>query len=55
VFYKTLQEIKEHNAGKHTWTQGINEFSDMTFEEFKAVKLMAPQKCSATSSLKLKP
>jgi len=27
----------------------------MTFEEFKRDKLMLPQNCSATNSLKLKP
>ena len=54
VFYNTLKEISAHNAGDHTWTQGINDFSDMTFEEFKENKLMAPQNCSATSFLKLK-
>jgi C1A family cysteine protease len=54
IFYETLKEITQHNAGKHTWTQAINDFSDMTFEEFKQDKLMVPQNCSATSSLKLK-
>jgi cathepsin H len=53
VFAETIREIREHNKGKHTWTQGVNEFSDMTFEEFKADKLMAPQNCSATNSFKL--
>lgn len=32
VFTQTLKEIRAHNQGKHTWTQGINDFSDMTFE-----------------------
>ena len=54
VFYETLKEIKDHNAGQHSWKQGVNDFSDMTFEEFKADKLMAPQNCSATSFLKIK-
>jgi hypothetical protein len=54
VFYQTLRSIKEHNAGKHSWKQGITEFTDMTWEEFKAEKLMEPQHCSATSNLKLK-
>jgi cathepsin H len=53
VFVDTLKEIREHNKGKYSWTQGINDFSDMTFEEFKANKLMAPQQCSATNSLKV--
>jgi cathepsin H len=36
-----------------TWTKGINDFSDMTWEEFKQDKLMAPQDCSATNSFKV--
>lgn len=32
VFVDTLKEIRNHNMGRHSWTQGINEFSDMTFE-----------------------
>ena len=32
VFFETLKEIREHNSGRHSWTQGINDFSDMTFE-----------------------
>ena len=31
IFAETLKEIKAHNKGKHTWAQGINDFSDMTF------------------------
>ncbi len=53
VFVDTLKEIRNHNGAKYTWTQGINDFSDMTFEEFKAAKLMAPQDCSATNSFQL--
>jgi len=43
IFFETLKEIRNHNVGKYTWRQGINDFSDMTWEEFKAEKLMAPQ------------
>ena len=53
VFAETLRQIREHNQGKHSWNQGVNTFSDMTFEEFKADKLMTPQNCSATNSFKL--
>ncbi len=34
IFAETLIEIRNHNMGKHSWRQGINDFSDMTFEEF---------------------
>lgn len=41
--------------GKHSWTQGINDYSDMTFEEFEAERLMDPQaKCSATNKYRVK-
>lgn len=54
VFFETLKEIKTHNAGNHSWRQGINDLSDMTFEEFKRDRLMLPQNCSATSNIKVK-
>ena len=40
--------------GKHSWRMGINDFADMTFEEFKEARLMAPQECSATNAFKVK-
>ena len=40
--------------GKFSWSQGINDFTDMTFEEFEETRLMAPQQCSATNELKIK-
>lgn len=54
VFYENVKEMAKHNTEGHTWKQGINDFSDMTFEEFTSEKLMAPQNCSATSFLKIK-
>lgn len=30
-FMDTLIEVRNHNVGKHTWKQGINDFSDMSF------------------------
>jgi len=35
-FKVMLREIEEHNAMNLTWTAGLNEFSDMTHEEFVA-------------------
>jgi hypothetical protein len=40
--------IRQHNAKNLTWTLGHNAFSDLTWDEFKAEKLMTPQNCSAT-------
>lgn len=54
VFVDTLLEIRNHNMGKHSWSKGINDFTDMTFEEFEAERLMAPQECSATNTYKVK-
>ena len=54
VFAETLIEIRNHNMGKHSWTKGINDFTDMTFEEFKEERLMTPQNCSATNNYKVK-
>lgn len=53
VFKAKLAKLIEHNKAGHSWTKGINDFSDMTFEEFKEKKLMAPQNCSATYGLKI--
>jgi len=36
IFKFNLGLINEHNAGNHTFTLGLNEFSDMTYEEFVA-------------------
>ena len=54
IFAETLLEIRNHNMGRHSWWQGINDYSDMTFEEFKESRLMAPQKCSATNRFTVK-
>ena len=55
IFAETLLQIRNHNMGKHSWRQGVTDFTDMTFEEFKEEYLMAPQKCSATNKLTVKP
>lgn len=33
---------------------GINDYSDLTWEQFQALTIMAPQNCSATHSLRVK-
>jgi cathepsin H len=53
AFRDTLNEIREHNLKNLSWTQGINDYSDLTFEQFAALRLMAPQNCSATHNLKV--
>jgi cathepsin H len=53
IFRDTLQEIRDHNMKKLLWTQGINDYSDLTFEQFFNLRLMAPQNCSATYNLRV--
>jgi len=35
VFKANLDTIREHNAKNDSWTMGMNEFGDMTWEEFR--------------------
>jgi cathepsin H len=48
IFYDNVAEINQINSENRGWEAGVNEWSDLTWEEFKAKFLMAPQKCSAT-------
>jgi cathepsin H len=48
IFYDTVAEINQINSENRGWEAGINEWSDLTWEEFKGRFLQAPQKCSAT-------
>jgi len=48
VFADNLRVIEETNAQNLSYTLGVNEFTDLTFEEFSSRYLMAPQHCSAT-------
>jgi len=36
IFKSNLDAITKHNEGNHSYTMGINEFADLTQEEFKA-------------------
>lgn len=49
VFCANLEQIKDINSQDLSWTAGVNQFTDLTWEEFQAeVGLMDPQNCSAT-------
>ena len=51
IFGENFARIQRHNANKkNTWTMEVNEFADMTFEEFKRARLMVGQDCSATET-----
>ncbi|XP_031670999.1 pro-cathepsin H-like [Oncorhynchus kisutch] len=49
IFTGHKRRIHYHNAGKHTFSMGLNQFSDMSFVEFRKTFLLTePQNCSAT-------
>ncbi|XP_014106542.1 PREDICTED: pro-cathepsin H isoform X2 [Pseudopodoces humilis] len=49
IFLSNKRRIEEHNAGNHSFQMGLNQFSDLTFAEFKKLYLWSePQNCSAT-------
>uniref|UniRef100_UPI0037E9B1E8 pro-cathepsin H n=1 Tax=Semicossyphus pulcher TaxID=241346 RepID=UPI0037E9B1E8 len=49
IFSSNKRTIDKHNAGNHSFTMGLNQFSDMTFTEFRKAFLWSqPQNCSAT-------
>lgn len=39
IFEQNLNTINNHNSQNHTWTMAINQFADMTPEEFKSYTL----------------
>lgn len=47
LFKHSLSLARKHNAQTdRTWTMGLNQFADMTDEEFQRLLLMEPQDCS---------
>jgi len=51
-FMESLKTIERHNADPaRTWTMGLNQFSDLSDEDFSTKVLMAPQHCSATNTV----
>ncbi|XP_006030868.1 pro-cathepsin H [Alligator sinensis] len=51
IFAGNKRRVERHNAGNHSFQMGLNEFSDLTFAEFKKRFLWSePQNCSATRS-----
>jgi len=52
TFRANLGRIRAHNADPaHSWSMGVNQFTDMTDDEFERRVLMAPQHCSATGAV----
>ncbi|XP_031424937.1 WD repeat-containing protein 76 isoform X2 [Clupea harengus] len=55
IFTQNSRRILEHNEDRHGFTMGLNQFSDLTFAEFKkAFLLHEPQNCSATTGSRLR-
>ncbi|XP_071355580.1 pro-cathepsin H [Trachinotus anak] len=49
IFTENKRRIDKHNEGNHSFTMRLNQFSDMTFSEFRKSFLWSqPQNCSAT-------
>ncbi|KAL7133266.1 hypothetical protein ABFS83_12G129100 [Erythranthe nasuta] len=48
IFSENLKMIRSHNKKGLSYTMGVNEFSDMTWDEFRKHRLGAAQNCSAT-------
>ncbi|KAJ8003288.1 hypothetical protein DPEC_G00167870 [Dallia pectoralis] len=49
IFFENKGKIDHHNKGNHKFTMGLNQFSDLTFDEFRRSFLLTePQNCSAT-------
>jgi len=48
VYQQTLREIESVNRQNLSWTAGLNEWADLSWDEFQGRFLMAPQDCSAT-------
>ncbi|XP_070763071.1 pro-cathepsin H isoform X3 [Enoplosus armatus] len=49
IFTENKRRIDKHNEGNHSFTMRLNQFSDMTFSEFRTSLLWSePQNCSAT-------
>nr|BAF81994.1 cysteine proteinase [Platycodon grandiflorus] len=48
IFVDSLKMIRSHNKKGLSYTLGVNEFADLTWEEFRKHRLGAAQNCSAT-------
>eukprot|EP01083_Nonionella_stella_P242306 845320_1 len=49
IWKENVESINKHNSENHKWSQDINKFTGLTFQEFSDTNLMAPQDCSATA------
>ncbi|CAN4118152.1 unnamed protein product [Withania somnifera] len=54
IFLDNLKMIRSHNKKRLSYKLGVNEFTDLTWDEFRRERLGAPQNCSATTKSNLK-
>ncbi|XP_059318432.1 cysteine proteinase 3-like [Lycium ferocissimum] len=54
IFFDNLKTIRSHNKKRLSYKLGVNEFTDLTWDEFRRQRLGAPQNCSATTKSNLK-
>ena len=45
IWLASRDRVAAHNARDSSWTAGLNAFSDLTWDEFSASRLMTPQNC----------
>ncbi|KAM4893080.1 pro-cathepsin H isoform 2-T2 [Sylvia borin] len=50
IFLANKRHIEEHNAGNHSFQMGLNQFSDLTFAEFKKLYLWSEPQVNARSA-----
>ncbi|XP_009800592.1 cysteine proteinase 3-like [Nicotiana sylvestris] len=49
IYLDNLKMIRSHNKQRLSYKLGVNEFTDLTWDEFRRERLGAPQNCSATT------
>ncbi len=52
IYHENLEKIHKHNQGNHTWTMGVNQFADLTADEFSAQTKSKLILSSSTKSLR---
>ncbi|XP_036590092.1 pro-cathepsin H-like [Trichosurus vulpecula] len=50
IFLENKRMIDKHNAGNYSFKMGLNQFSDMSFDEFKKTYLMRTPQVEEKSS-----
>ena len=41
IYMNNINRIDNHNKENHTWKMGINNFTDISFSEFKSIYLQS--------------